>query len=103
MVDVRRSGLIGGRDGSGGRHGCGSGGTTKPQRGTSPLGEEMAENALIELVVAMLQTAYAPEVPVAFGQRSSLASRDRAITEVGGSAGRGGGRGPTGRRRVVSL
>ena len=51
---------------------CGSGGTTKPQRGTSPLGEEMAENALIELVVAMLQTAYAPEVPVAFGQRSSL-------------------------------
>jgi hypothetical protein len=34
MVDVLLSGLIGGRDGGGGRHGCGSGGTTKPQRGT---------------------------------------------------------------------
>jgi hypothetical protein len=41
----------------------------------------MAENTLIELVVAMLQTAYDPEAPIAFGQRLSLASRDRTITE----------------------
>ena len=59
MVDVLRSGLIGGRDGAVAGRRMRQRGNYETATWDVPLGEEMAENALIELVVAMLQTAYA--------------------------------------------